>query len=144
MVLSSHGKAMVLLPPYSTVGKVTITKLLPQSKINGIVKRTIKGGTEIVNLLKTGSAFYAPGAAVIAMVEAILRDQKRVLPCSAWLQGEYGVRDVYAGVPVVLGRKGIERIIELKLNPAEKRKFAAAVAKLKAMQKAIDAFLKKR
>ena len=143
VVLGSHGEAMVPLPRYSTVGKTPITKLLSQSKINAIVKRTIKGGAEIVNLLKTGSAFYAPGAAVIAMAESILRNQRRVMPCSAWLQGEYGVQDCYVGVPVVLGKKGIERIIELKLNSNEKKQFDAALSKLKTMQKTVDVFLKK-
>lgn len=141
-VLGSHGEAMVPLPRYTTVSGIPITELLPKNKIDAIVKRTIKGGAEIVNLLKKGSAFYAPGAAVIAMAESILRDQKRVLPCSAFLQGEYGVKNVYAGVPAVLGSKGLERVIELELNSSEKKQFSSAVEKLKAVQKTVDVFLR--
>lgn len=143
MVLGSHGEFMVPLPRYSTVAGIPVTELLPKQRISVLVQRTIKGGEEIVNLLKTGSAFYAPGAAVIAMAESILRDQKRLLSCSAWLQGEYGVRDCFAGVPVVLGSKGIERIVELKLNNAEKKQFASAIAKLKEAQKTVDRFMRK-
>lgn len=121
MVLGGHGDSMVPLPRYTTVSGIPITELLDKETINGMVERTRKGGTEIVNLLKTGSAYYAPGAAVAQMVEAIVFDKKRLLPASAYLEGEYGLTGVYAGVPVVIGRRGIEKIIELKLSPEETR-----------------------
>lgn len=142
MVLGSHGQAMVPLPRYSTVSGIPVTELLPKTKIDAIVQRTIKGGEEILNLLQKGSAFYAPATALIAMAESILRNQKRILPCSVWLQGEYGVKDCCAGVPVVIGSNGMERIIELKLDADEKKQFVAAVEKLKAMQKTVDGFLR--
>lgn len=116
--MGGHGDTMVPLPRYTTVGGIPVTELIAPDKLEAIVERTKKGGGEIVNLLGT-SAWYAPGTAAAQMVEAIVRDQKRVFPVCAWLQGEYGLKDVYLGVPVVLGRKGIERIIELKLNDQE-------------------------
>ncbi len=119
MVLGSHGDQMVPLPRYTTVAGVPITELLPPETIERINDRTRKAGTEIVNLLKTGSAYYAPGAAVAEMVEAIVRDKKRLLPCSVLLQGEYGLTDVFIGVPVILGKGGVERIVELKLTDEE-------------------------
>lgn len=119
MVLGGHGDEMVPLPRYTTVSGISITELLPEDVINGLIERTRKGGSEIVGLLKTGSAFYAPGAAVAQMVEAILKDKKRILPCSAYLNGQYGIEDVYIGVPVKLGEDGVEEIIELKLNESE-------------------------
>ncbi len=119
MVLGSHGDQMVPLPRYTTVAGVPITELLPPETIERINDRTRKAGTEIVNLLKTGSAYYAPGAAVAEMVEAIVRDKKRLLPCSVLLQGEYGLMDVFIGVPVILGKGGVERIVELKLTDEE-------------------------
>ncbi|GBC98470.1 Malate dehydrogenase [bacterium HR17] len=119
MVLGSHGDQMVPLPRYTTVAGVPITELLPPETIEHINQRTRDGGAEIVNLLKTGSAYYAPGAAVAEMVEAIVRDKKRLLPCSVLLQGEYGLHDVFIGVPVVLGKNGVERIVELKLTEEE-------------------------
>jgi malate dehydrogenase len=118
-VLGGHGDEMVPLPRYSTVAGIPITELLPAERIDAIVERTRKGGGEIVNLLKTGSAYYAPGAAVAHMVEAILKDKKLIVPCSAYLQGEYGLNDIYFGVPVKLGRKGMEEIIEVDLTPEE-------------------------
>ena len=118
-VLGAHGDQMVPLPRYTTVAGVPITELLPKEKIDALVKRTRDGGAEIVNLLKTGSAFYAPSAAVVEMVDAILFDKQKILPCIAYLEGEYGINGVYAGVPVRLGAKGIEAIIKFNLNAEE-------------------------
>ena len=119
VLMGGHGDTMVPLPRYTTVGGIPVTELIDEDKLNAIVERTKKGGGEIVNLLGT-SAWYAPGAAAAQMVEAIVRDQRRVFPCCAWLTGEYGVNDLYLGVPVILGKNGIERIIELDLNDGEK------------------------
>ncbi len=119
-VLGQHGEAMVIIPRLSTVCGVPITKLLPQETINKLVERTIRGGAEIVGLLKTGSAFYAPSAAVAQMVEAIILDKKQILPCATYLDGEYGIKDTVITVPVKLGRNGIEQIIELELTAKEK------------------------
>jgi malate dehydrogenase len=127
-VLGGHGDTMVPLPRYSTVAGIPITHLLPQETIDRLVQRTRDGGGEIVNLLKSGSAFYAPGAAVVQMVEAIVKDKKRVLPCTAYLEGEYGLRDIYFGVPVKLGAGGVEQIIEIELT-AEERAALQASAK---------------
>ncbi len=120
LVLGGHGDAMVPLPRYTMVGGIPLTELLPQEKIDAIVERTRKGGAEIVNYLKTGSAFYAPSAAVAEMVEAIVKDKKRILPAAAYLQGEYGYEDIYLGVPIKIGKNGVEQIFELKLTPEEK------------------------
>jgi malate dehydrogenase len=132
-VLGGHGDTMVPLPRYSTVAGIPITELLSADRIEALVKRTATGGAEIVNLLKTGSAYYAPGAATVEMVEAILRDKKKILPCAAYLNGQYGVKGFYVGVPVKLGRRGAEQVIEIKLTPAEQAAFqksAAAVREL--------------
>lgn len=118
MLLGGHGDTMVPLPRYTTVSGIPVTELLPMDKINAICDRAKVGGGEIVNLLGT-SAWYAPGASAAQMVESIVRDQKRILPVCAWLTGEYGLNDIYMGVPVVLGKNGIEKIIELKLNSDE-------------------------
>ena len=118
-VLGGHGDTMVPLARYSTVAGIPLPDLLPADKIEAIVQRTRKGGAEIVNLLKTGSAFYAPSAAVVEMVEAILKDKKKILPCAAYLEGEYGVQGLFVGVPVKLGARGIEQIIEIKLTAEE-------------------------
>ena len=115
LVLGGHGDTMVPLPSMATVGGVAITDLLPQDRVEAIVDRTRNGGAEIVQLLQSGSAFYAPSAAVVEMVDAILLDQKRILPCAAYLQGEYGIDDLFVGVPVKLGVSGVEEIVELKL-----------------------------
>lgn len=120
MVLGGHGDSMVPLPRYTTVSGVPINQLLPQDKVDKLVDRTRKGGTEIVNLLKTGSAYYAPAASVALMVEAIVTDKERLLPASALLDGEYGLKDVFVGVPVILGQDGVEKIIELELSQSEK------------------------
>lgn len=120
VILGGHGDEMVPLPRYTTVSGIPILQLLSGEKIDGLVERTRKGGGEIVSLLKTGSAFYAPGAAAAQMVEAILKDKKRILPCCAYLEGEYGLSDICFGVPVKLGAKGVEEIIELELTADEK------------------------
>jgi malate dehydrogenase len=119
-VLGGHGDDMVPLARYSTVAGIPLPELLPKDTLEAIIARTRKGGAEIVNLLKTGSAYYAPSAAVLEMVEAILKDKKKILPCAAYLEGEYGVRGLFVGVPVKLGEQGIEQIIEIKLTPEEK------------------------
>lgn len=119
MVLGSHGDDMVPLPEYTTVSGVPITKLMPQERIDALVERTRKGGGEIVALLKTGSAYYAPGASAARMAQAIIRDEKQFLPCAAYMTGQYGLNDVYIGAPVVLGKDGVERIIELDLTEAQ-------------------------
>jgi len=121
LLLGGHGDEMVPLPRYTTVSGIPLSQLLPKETIDRLVDRTRKGGGEIVNLLKTGSAFYAPSAGVIQMAEAILKDKKRILPCCAYLNGEYGLRDICFGVPVKLGAKGIESIIEVELTEEEKR-----------------------
>ncbi|MEO0225681.1 MAG: malate dehydrogenase, partial [candidate division WOR-3 bacterium] len=121
LVLGGHGDDMVPLPRYCTVSGIPITELLPKEKIDKIVERTRKAGGEIVALLKTGSAYYSPSAAVVQMIEAILKDKKRILPCAAYLEGEYGLKDIYFGVPVKLGSKGVEAIIEVSLTDEEKK-----------------------
>ncbi len=130
-VLGGHGDTMVPLPRYSTVAGIPITDLLPADRIAALVERTANGGAEIVALLKSGSAYYAPGAAAFEMVDAILRDRHRVLPCAVYLQGEYGVDGLFVGVPVVLGRGGMERIIEITLTDQERTAFDASAAAVK-------------
>ena len=125
-ILGQHGEAMVIIPRLCTAYSVPITKLVPQETINTLVERTIGAGAEIVGLLKTGSAFYAPSAAIAQMVEAIILDKKRVLPCAAYLDGEYGIKDTVISVPVKLGENGIERIIELELTDEEKSALATS------------------
>jgi malate dehydrogenase len=132
-VLGGHGDDMVPLPRYSTVAGIPLPDLLPAAKIEEIVTRTRKGGAEIVNLLKTGSAYYAPSAAAVEMVEAILKDKKKILPCAAYLDGEYGIKGLFVGVPVKLGSKGAEEIIQIKLTAEENvalQKSAASVREL--------------
>jgi malate dehydrogenase len=132
-VLGGHGDTMVPLPRYSTAGGVPITELLPAERIAQLVERTRNGGAEVVALLKTGSAYYAPAASVVQMAEAILLDRRRILPCAAYLQGEYGIDGLFVGVPVVLGRGGMERVIEIALTDEEKAGLdhsAAAVREL--------------
>jgi malate dehydrogenase len=137
-VLGGHGDTMVPLVRYSTVAGIPLPDLVKmgwttQQRIDEIVKRTRDGGAEIVNLLKSGSAFYAPAASAIAMAESYLRDKKRVLPCAAWLNGEYGVKDLYVGVPVVLGAKGVERIVEIELSGAERSMFDKSAEAVKGL-----------
>jgi malate dehydrogenase len=132
-VLGGHGDTMVPLPRYSTVAGVPITELMSPERVAAICKRTAGGGAEIVNFLKTGSAYYAPSSAAVEMAEAIFNDRKKILPCAAYLEGEYGIKGVFVGVPVVLGAGGIERVIELKLTPEESaalQKSAASVQEL--------------
>lgn len=132
-VLGGHGDTMVPLPRYSTVAGIPITDLLPKEQIDQIVTRTRNGGAEIVSLLKTGSAYYAPSAAAVEMAEAILKDKKEILPCSVLLQGEYGINNLYVGVPVKLGEKGVEEIIQINLTTEERsdlQRSAAAVQEL--------------
>jgi malate dehydrogenase len=137
-VLGGHGDTMVPLIRYSTVAGIPVPDLIKmgwttQEKIDAIVKRTRDGGAEIVNLLKTGSAFYAPAASAIEMAASYLRDKRRVLPCAAWLTGQYGVKDLYVGVPAVIGAKGIEKIVEVQLDPTEKTMFDKSVAAVKGL-----------
>ncbi len=120
LVLGGHGDTMVPLPRYTMVGGIPLPELLSQERIDAIVERTRKGGGEIVNLLKTGSAYYATSAAVIEMVESIVKDKKRILPCAAYLTGEFGYNDMFMGVPVKIGKTGVEKVYELKLNDTEK------------------------
>ncbi len=135
MVLGGHGDAMVPLLRYATVNGIQVERLLPKDRLERLLQRTRDGGAEIVNLLKTGSAYYAPSAAAVEMVRSILRDEKRLLPCCAHLTGQYGIRDVYVGVPVVLGRAGVERVIELDLAAEEK---AALQKSASEVQKDLD------
>ena len=137
ILMGGHGDTMVPLPRYTTVSGIPITELLEKDKLDAIVERTKKGGTEIVNLLGT-SAWYAPGVAAAQMVEAIVKDQKRIFPCCAWLQGEYGLKDIYLGVPVKLGKKGIEQVIELKLNEAEKQLLNASAKAVREVMDVLD------
>jgi malate dehydrogenase len=133
LVLGGHGDTMVPVPSYTTVAGIPIADLMPKEQLDKIIARTAKGGGEIVNLLKTGSAFYAPSAAVAQMVDAIFNDRKKILPCAAYLEGEYGIKGLFVGVPVKLGAKGIEQIVEIKLTAEEKaalEKSAAAVKEL--------------
>src|SRR5688572_10780026 len=137
-VLGGHGDDMVPLVRYSTVAGVPLPDLVrmgwtTQEKLDAIVERTRKGGGEIVNLLKTGSAFYAPAASAIAMAESYLKDKKRLLPCAAYLNGEYGVKDMYVGVPVVIGAKGVERVMELEFNAAEREMFDKSVTAVRTL-----------
>jgi malate dehydrogenase len=127
MILGGHGDTMVPLPRFTTVAGIPLTDLLPKEKIDAICTRAANGGGEIVKYLKTGSAYYAPAAAAVQMVESIVRDQKRILPCSVMLEGEYGVSDVVVGVPVKLGKGGMEEILELKLNDEEMASFNNSV-----------------
>ena len=119
-VLGGHGDTMVPLPRYSTVAGIPITELLPKERIEAIVQRTRDGGIEVVNLLKSGSAYYAPASSIVQMVEAILLDTHRILPCAVYLQGEYGYRDLFLGVPARLGARGLESVLEIRLTPEEK------------------------
>jgi len=139
-VLGGHGDTMVPLPRYSTVAGIPITELLAKDRIDALVERTRNGGAEIVGLLKTGSAYYAPASAAVEMAESILKDKKKILPCAAYLQGEYGIQDLYIGVPVKLGAEGAEEIIEITLTEEEQQalqKSADAVQELKDLLKTL-------
>jgi malate dehydrogenase len=132
LVLGGHGDSMVPLVRYTTIAGVPLSEFVDQATIERLVKRTRDGGIEIVNFLKTGSAYYAPSAAAVQMVEAIVRDKKRILPCSVYLQGEYGLRDTFSGVPVKLGRKGMEKVIEVSLTAEEKAALQKSADEVKA------------
>ncbi len=138
MTLGGHGDDMVPMVRYSTVAGIPLPDLIKmgwttQARLDAIVERTRKGGGEIVNLLKTGSAFYAPASSAIAMAESYLKDKKRVLPCACWLNGEYGVKNLYVGVPVVIGAKGVEKIVELDMNSAEREMFEKSAGAVKSL-----------
>lgn len=137
VLMGGHGDTMVPLPRYTTVGGIPVNELIEADKLESIIERTKKGGGEIVNLLGT-SAWYAPGAAAAQMVEAIVRDQKRIYPCCAWLDGQYGLKDIYLGVPVKLGKDGIEEIIELKLNSEEKELLNESAKAVKDVMNVLD------
>lgn len=142
-VLGGHGDTMVPLTRYSAVAGIPVPDLIKmgwttQKKIDAIVDRTANGGAEIVGLLKTGSAYYAPASAAIQMAESYLKDKRRLLPCAAYLKGEYGVKNMYVGVPVIIGRNGVEKIVEIKLDAKEKKAFNKSVNAVKGLMKAID------
>ncbi len=137
MVLGGHGDTMVPLISYTNVSGVPVTQLLARDKLDAVVQRTRNGGAEIVAHLKTGSAYYAPSAAAVQMVEAIALDKKRLLPCAAWLEGEYGLRDVFCGVPCLLGRKGLERIVEVELTADERKALHASAEAVRSVQTSI-------
>lgn len=137
VLMGGHGDTMVPLPRYTTVAGIPVTELVSKERLDEIIERTKKGGGEIVNLLGT-SAWYAPGASAAQMVEAIVRDQKRIFPVCAWLQGEYGLKNIYLGVPVKLGKNGIEEIIELKLNDEEKRLLNESAKSVKEVMSVLD------
>ena len=140
-VLGGHGDTMVPFPRYSTVAGIPLPDLIKmkwttQKRVNDIIQRTRDGGAEIVGLLKTGSAFYAPAASAIEMADSYLKDKKRVLPCAANLSGEYGIKDLYVGVPVVIGSKGVEKVVEISMNTSEKKMFNQSVASVRGLLKA--------
>ncbi len=137
-VLGGHGDTMVPLPRYSTVAGIPITELLSKERIDALVKRTANGGAEIVGLLKTQSAYYAPASAVVEMAESILKDKKKILPCAAYLEGEYGINGLFIGVPVKLGAKGIEEIIEISLRDEEKAALYKSADAVRVLLKSLD------
>lgn len=142
VLMGGHGDTMVPLPRYTTVGGIPVTEMISKEKLDAIIERTKKGGGEIVNLLGT-SAWYAPGAAAAQMVESVIRDQKRIFPCCAWLNGEYGLKNIYLGVPVKLGKNGIEEIIELKLTADEMKLLKESAAAVKEVMDVLDNMNKK-
>jgi malate dehydrogenase len=137
MVLGGHGDTMVPLVSYTTVSGIPVTQFLDRARLEAIVDRTRNGGAEIVKHLKTGSAYYAPSAGAVEMAEAIVRDKKRVLPCSAWLEGEYGMRGLFLGVPCKLGRRGLEQIIEVELTAEERAALAKSAEAVREPMKAV-------
>jgi malate dehydrogenase len=130
-VLGGHGDTMVPLPRYSTVAGIPITELIEKERLASLVQRTRDGGAEIVKYLKTGSAYYAPSAAVAEMVEAILKDKKKIMPCAVYLDGEYGIKGLFVGVPVKLGSNGVEQIIQIKLTPEEQSELERSAGSVK-------------
>jgi malate dehydrogenase len=141
LVLGGHGDSMVPLPRYTTVAGIPVTELLPQETIDALIQRTRDGGAEIVKLLKAGSAFYAPSAAVEEMVESILKDQKKILPCSVYLMGEYGIEGVFLGVPVKLGVSGVDEILEIKLSDEERKLLNVSADAVRSSLSVLDASL---
>jgi malate dehydrogenase len=139
LVLGGHGDTMVPLARYTSVSGIPLSQLLAQDRIDALVERTRKGGGEIVAYLKTGSAYYAPAAAAVQMAEAIVKDKRRILPCAAWLKGEYGMSDLYLGVPCLLGANGLERIIEVELDPQEKAALEASAEAVRSTVAALRA-----
>src|ERR687886_825907 len=137
MVLGGHGDTMVPLVSYTTVSGIPVTQLIDRAKLDAIVDRTRNGGAEIVKHLKTGSAYYAPSAGAVQMAEAIVQDQRRILPCSAWLEGEYGMEGLFLGVPCKLGRNGLERIIEVQLTADERAALAKSADAVREPMKAV-------
>ncbi|MBI4888254.1 MAG: malate dehydrogenase [Acidobacteria bacterium] len=137
LVLGGHGDTMVPLPRYTTVASIPLPELLPKERIEAIIQRTRDGGAEIVNLNRTGGAFYAPSAAVVEMVEAILKDQKKILPCAVYLEGEFGLRDIFMGVPVKLGARGVEQIVEIRLTADEDAMLQKSAASIRELVKAL-------
>jgi len=139
LVLGGHGDTMVPLASYTSVSGIPLTQLLAQDRIDALVERTRKGGGEIVAHLKTGSAYYAPAAAAVQMAEAIVKDKRRILPCAAWLQGEYGMKDLYLGVPCMLGENGLEKIVEVELDEAEKAALETSAEHVRSTVAALEA-----
>jgi malate dehydrogenase len=137
-VLGGHGDTMVPMPRHCSIGGVPLTEMLPKDRIDAIVDRTRKGGAEIVGLLQTGSAYYAPSASAVAMAESILKDQGRILPCAAFLEGEYGVKDMFLGVLCKLGGNGLEKVVELELNETEKAGLENSVNAVKDLVEALS------
>ena len=137
MVLGGHGDTMVPIVSYTTVSGIPVTQLMDRAKLDAIVTRTRNGGAEIVSFLKTGSAYYAPSAAAVQMVEAIVRDKRRVLPCSAWLEGEYGMKGIFLGVPCKLGARGLEQIIQVELTAEERSALAKSADSVRETMKAV-------
>jgi malate dehydrogenase len=138
IVLGGHGNDMVPLSRFTSIKGIQITELLPKKKINALIERTRNGGAEIVSLLKSGSAYYAPAASTFQIIKSILLDEKRMLPCAAYLNGEYGMRDIYAGVPIIIGKEGIERIIEIKLTKEERAQFRKSCLSVRKLLKKLS------
>lgn len=138
IVLGGHGDQMVPLPGFTTVKGIAITELLKKKTIDSLVRRTRNGGAEIISLLKSGSAYYAPAAAVVQMIKSILLNEKRMLPCAAYLNGEYGMKDIYLGVPVILGREGVERVVEIKLTKEERAQFKESCSSVRKLIKKLS------
>lgn len=138
IVLGGHGDQMVPLPRFTTVKGIAITEFLKKKTIDSLVHRTRNGGAEIISLLKSGSAYYAPATAVVQMIKSILLDEKRMFPCAAYLNGEYGMKDIYLGVPVILGREGVERVVEIKLTKEERAQFKESCSAVKKLLKKLS------
>jgi malate dehydrogenase len=143
LLMGGHGDTMVPMPSCTSVGGIPIRRLLPEDKLNAIVERARHGGAEIVSLLKTGSAYYAPAAATAQMVEAIVKDKKRLIPCAAYCDKQYGVGGYYVGVPVILGAGGVEKVVELELDADEKAAFTKSVDAVKSLVKSVDELMAK-